>query len=56
MVVWVDAEAEVSTAMMSSLSHGEPSTSFDNAPRMSFELLVRKAAPWNDWAAMATIT
>ncbi len=35
-VVWVDAEAEVSTAMISSLSSGEPNTAFPSAFSTSF--------------------
>ena len=45
-VVWVEAEADVSTAMMRSLSHGEPSTSHPSALNTSSELLLRNAAPW----------
>ena len=35
MVVWVDDEAEVSTQMMSSLFHGDPSTAVPRAFRTS---------------------
>ena len=40
-VVCVEADAEVSTAMISSLSHGEPSTSLPRAPSTSSELSFR---------------
>ena len=55
-VVCVEAEAEVSTAMISSLSQGEPSTSFASAPSTSPELLLKKLTPWKACAANVTTT
>ena len=37
-VVWVDADADVSTAMISSLSHGEPKTLVPSTLSTSFWL------------------
>src|ERR1044072_2963793 len=45
-VVCVDAEADVSTAMISSLFHAEPSTSLPSALSTSSELSTRNPAPW----------
>ena len=45
-VVCVDADADVSTAMIRSLSNGEPSTSLPSAWKTSSELSARNAAPW----------
>ena len=45
-VVWVDADADVSTAMISSLSQGEPSTSLPSALSTSSALSFRKPTPW----------
>ena len=57
-VVCVEAEAEVSTAMISSLSRVPPSTPVPSALRTSSWLasLVRKPTPWKDWAAAETTT
>src|SRR3954447_26013660 len=53
-VVCVDADADVSTAMMSSLSKGEPKTLSPRALRMSLWWWVRNWVPAYDWAAVAT--
>src|SRR5436190_9927766 len=45
-VVCVEAEAEVSTAMIISLSSGEPNTLVPSAFRTSLEFPARKAVPW----------
>src|SRR4051794_3676674 len=45
-VVWVDADADVSTAMIRSLFHGEPSTSVPRALSTSSELSTRNCGPW----------
>ena len=55
-VVCVEADAEVRTAMISSLSHGDPSTSLPSAPSTSSELLFRKPIPWKACAANETTT
>ena len=55
-VVWVDADAEVSTASITILSSGVPNTSLANALSTSSELFARKAEPWNAWAAVLTST
>ena len=55
-VVCVEADADVSTAMMSSLFQGDPSTALASAFSTSSLLLVRKVAPWKDCAAIETIT
>ncbi len=55
-VVCVDADAEVSTAMIRSLSQGEPRTSVPSALSTSSELSTRNWGPWNAWAAIETIT
>src|SRR5436190_842619 len=55
-VVWVDAEAEVSTAMIKSLSSGDGNTEPPRALRTSFLLCWRKSMPANDCAATATTT
>ena len=44
-VVWVDADADVSTAMINSLSQGEPNTWVPSTRRTSFELLTRTPVP-----------
>ena len=57
-VVCVEAEAEVSTAMISSLSSVPPST--PRAERVEHVFLVgfvgQEAVPWKDWAAAVTTT
>ena len=45
-VVWVDADADVSTAMISSLSSGEPNTSLPRAASTSSWLSSRNFGPW----------
>src|SRR4051812_11785926 len=45
-VVWHDAEAEVSTAMIRSLSHGDPSTSVPRLESTSSLFCLRKPTPW----------
>src|SRR6195952_2820169 len=45
-VVWHEAEADVSTAMISSLSQGEPSTSVPRLESTSSLLALRKPTPW----------
>ena len=45
MVVCVEAEADVSTATISSLSHGDPKTRVPSTLRTSLELAVRKPVP-----------
>jgi hypothetical protein len=45
-VVWVEADADVSTAMIRSLFHGVPSTSLPSAANTSSELSERNVAPW----------
>ncbi len=45
MVVWVDDEADVSTAMMSNLFHGDPSTAVPRALRTSPMLLLLVEEP-----------
>jgi hypothetical protein len=56
MVVWVEAAAEVSTAMISSLSRGDPSTSVPSVARTSSELSIRVWGPSKAWAANDTTT
>ena len=53
-VVWHDAEADVSTAMISSLSHGDPRTSVPRLESTSSLFSLRKPTPWYAWAATAT--
>src|SRR3954453_9593285 len=55
-VVWVDAEAEVSTAMIRILSRGEPKTCPPRALRTSSALWVLKPGPAKATAAVPTIT
>ena len=57
-VVCVEAEAEVSTAITSSLFTVLPSTPEPSAFRTSSWLasLVRKPTPWKDWAPAVTTT
>ena len=55
-VVCVEAEAEVSTQMISSLSSGEPNTPLPSAFRTSVELSDRNAVPWKACAAALTAT
>src|SRR5690349_12948965 len=55
-VVCVEADAEVSTAMISSLSHGDPKTLPPRALRTSVLLLLRKAVPAYATAAAETTT
>ena len=55
-VVCVEAEADVSTQMISSLSSPEPSTPLPSAFSTSSELLARKLAPWYACAAALTAT
>src|SRR3954447_17162360 len=50
MVACVDAEAEGSTRLMSSLSHGVPKTSPPNALSTSSPWCLRKIVPEKDWA------
>ena len=45
-VVWHEAEAEVRTAMISSLSSGEPRTSVPRLESTSSLLSLRKPTPW----------
>ena len=45
-VVWVEAEADVRTQMISSLSSGEPNTSWPSGLRTSAELFARNFVPW----------
>src|SRR5712691_3587921 len=52
----VCAEAEASTAMISSLSHGDPSTASPRALSTSPEFLMRNSGPWNACAAIETTT
>ena len=55
-VVCVEAEAEVSTAMISSLSHGEPKTlRAEHAAGRRSELSARKPVPAYAWAAAETM-
>ena len=56
MVVWVDADAEVSTAMIRSLSHGEPMTSLPSARKTSSELSARNFGPWKACAETVSST
>src|SRR5580658_1733749 len=58
MVVCVDDDAEVSTAMMRNLFHGDPKTADPSAFRTSPSLLVlvRNPTPWTAWAEADTIT
>ena len=44
-VVWVEAAAEVSTAMISSLSSGEPRTAVPSSLKMSSELSMSSWGP-----------
>ena len=57
-VVCVEAEAEVSTAMIRSLFSVPPSTPLPSALSTSSWLpsAVRKPTPWKDWAAAVTTT
>ena len=55
-VVWVDAAAEVSTAMISSLSRGEPSTSVPSTLSTSSEFSTSWSTPPKACAAIVTIT
>ncbi len=55
-VVCVEADAEVSTAMISSLSQGEPRTSVPSALSTSSALSTRNCGPWKACAAIETIT
>src|SRR5262245_14542606 len=55
-VVWVEAEAEVRTAMIRILSSGDPSTSPQRALRTSSALCLRKTVPAYAWAETATTT
>src|SRR6185312_6921987 len=55
-VVWVDADADVSTQMISSLSSPEPNTPLPSALRTSLELLARNAVPAYACAAALTDT
>jgi hypothetical protein len=56
MVVWVDAAAEVSTAITSSLSSGEPSTAVPSKASTSSEFSTSVSGPAKAWAANETIT
>lgn len=56
MVVWVDADAEVSTASTRNLSQPLPKTSWLSAFSTSLLLAVRNPAPWNACAAIDTMT
>jgi len=56
MVVWVEAAAEVSTAMTRSLSNGDPSTSVPRVASTSSEFSTRNSGPANAWAATETAT
>ena len=55
-VVCVDADADVSTAMISSLSHGEPNTFVPSTLSTSFEFFSSVAVPANACAAVETTT
>src|SRR5436190_18519194 len=55
-VVWVDAEAEVNTAMISSLSSGDGKTSPPSALRTSLWFFCRKSMPAYDCADTETAT
>ena len=57
-VVCVEADAEVSTAMISSLFRVLAEHAVPSALRTSSWLasLVRKPTPWKDWAAAVTTT
>src|SRR5436305_6212696 len=55
-VVWVDADADVSTVMITSLSSGEPNTPWPRALSTSLELADRNLVPWYDAAAALTRT
>src|ERR1700751_852350 len=54
-VVWVDADADVSTAMIRSLYQGDPKTCLPSALSTPAELFPRNLVPANAWAAVATI-
>ena len=45
-VVWHEADADVSTATISSLSHGDPSTSVPRLESTSSLFSLRKPTPW----------
>ena len=55
-VVWVEAEAEVSTAMIRNLTPTLPSTGLPSALSTSSALfsLARKPTPWKAWALVET--
>ena len=57
-VVWVDATAEVTIARMTSLSHGDPSTSSARTPKIpsSSSNSSSRASPANATTATATET
>src|SRR3954447_17019844 len=55
-VVWVEADADVSTAMISSLSSPEPSTPLPIGANTSSALLVSVSGPANATAAVLTST
>jgi hypothetical protein len=56
MVVWHDAATEVSTAMTSSLSRGDPSTSVPRVASTSSEFSISVSGPAKAWAAKETMT
>jgi hypothetical protein len=56
MVVWHEATAEVSTAITSSLSQGDPSTSVPRVASTSSEFSIRVSGPSKAIAANDTIT
>ena len=55
-VVWQEAAADVSTAMIKNLSKKPPRTSPPVAESTSSAFLTRNAAPWTACAANAVIT
>src|ERR1700749_2906622 len=55
-VVWVDADADVSTAMISSLFQGEPKTALPSGLSTSAEFAPRNFVPANAMAAVETLT
>ena len=54
-VVWVEAEADVSTQIVSSLYSGDPSTPWPSGLSTSLALEERNAVPWKACAAVVTI-
>ena len=56
-VVWVDAAAEVRTAMIRILSSGEPRTSLAMSAKMSLSpAAASRSTPAQAWTAIVTIT